>query len=58
MYTYYFKYVQGDAGLMSLYNLVGLVPLVAGCYLFKAWYNVDGNKGVSPLMDVSEPVSP
>ena len=26
MYTYYFKYVQGDAGLMSLYNLVGLVP--------------------------------
>lgn len=45
MYTYYFKYVQGDAGLMSLYNLVGLVPLVAGCYLFKAWYNVDGNKG-------------
>ena len=33
------------AGLMSLYNLVGLVPLVAGCYLFKAWYNVDGNKG-------------
>ena len=34
MYTYYFKYVQGDEGLMSLYNLVGLVPLVAGCYLF------------------------
>ena len=45
MYTYYFKYVQGDEGLMSLYNLVGLVPLVAGCYLFKAWYNFDGNKG-------------
>ena len=45
MYAYYFKYVQGDEGLMSVYNLVGLIPLVAGCYLFKAWYQKDGNKG-------------
>ncbi len=45
MYAYYFKYVQGNESLMSVYNLVGLVPLVAGCYLFKAWYQKDGNKG-------------
>ncbi len=45
MYAYYFKYVQGNEKLMSIYNLVGLLPLVAGCYLFKAWYQKDGNKG-------------
>ena len=42
---HYFKYVQGNEKLMSIYNLVGLLPLVAGCYLFKAWYQKDGNKG-------------
>ncbi len=45
MYAYYFKYVQGDEGLMAVYNLVKFVPLVAGCYLFRAWYNRNGNKG-------------
>lgn len=45
MYVYYFKYVCGNENLLSLYNLVGIVPLVAGCYLFNAWYKINGNKG-------------
>ena len=45
IYVYYFKYVCGNEGLLSMYNLVGLVPMAAGCYLFRAWYRKNGNKG-------------
>ncbi len=42
---------------MSLYNLVGLVPLVAGCYLLKHGTILMATKGASPLTAVLEQVS-
>ncbi len=45
MFIYYFKYCVGNENLVTVYNLVGLLPLILGCFCFAPIYNRIGNKG-------------
>lgn len=42
---YYFKYVEGDESLFSIYFLVLIVPSIVGAALFPLVFNWLGNKG-------------